>query len=647
MKSFITKNKAYWFVGDFETLTTKTKHYQETKKTKVILFSIANLLKEEVVKNGVNIDEFFNYLLDLNHSLTIFFHNLSFDGTFIADYLNNSQEWTYDELQGLKNHSLKKHYYIFRRNNKIFYICLKFRNKQKTKITIFFRCSYLLLLSSVKSLAKAFGASKFKEDDDLTNFYDHEPFNNLNEVPLRFLEYVNNDCLIVCKALNAFKKAILNLDYFKTIQNKNNWDLFNVFKFLTISSLSFKLMQKYINKAKHFKSLEYGDLYIELKGDKYDDYRPFFNGGLTQFNPLFQSNSNRLKNSVYIDVNSAYPYWMSQELPYGDFLENKPNYPYYEFVIVNVKSAKIKKGFENFIVLKKWDKAQFDAGVRYTKQQKDFTCFYLKQEWDILNEIYDFEIYDIKSFYTYKKAYLKDYILDIFNKRVEFGNLNNEAFKFCFKILLNSGYGSLAQKNEYDNLFYFYNPDFKEDEIIKINNSYFQFNYISNNYSYGDLKACNFSPYLKQYKKTRNLLAASVITSLQRVYIIKTVIEIGIKNFAYCDTDSIIFYDLNNDQINKINQMVSNRLGDWKIEETKGNIFKVFGAKKYCLKQDEQLLKYGFSGVGYEGYDYNQLFNMDFNLNSIDLINATKKATNIQGGKIIEVINKKIKRGLN
>lgn len=82
------------YAADFETLTPNTETYRRTKDTQIILWYVESIYNENDNYIGIRMVEFMDWVFD-NHSKTIFFHNLSFDGDFIAKFLINEYGFKY------------------------------------------------------------------------------------------------------------------------------------------------------------------------------------------------------------------------------------------------------------------------------------------------------------------------------------------------------------------------------------------------------------------------------------------------------------------------------------------------------------------------------------------------------------------------
>ena len=220
---------------------------------------------------------------------------------------------------------------------------------------------------------------------------------------------------------------------------------------ITTSGLTFLSFQNYYGKS-NLKE-EFGD-YEEniLDETEYDIINRAYMGGITNFNLL---NMERKGTILSIDINSSYPYQMTQELPYGEPL-HKYKKGCIGFVSVNIKAFKIKEEFRNKIppFFPRW-KTEFrleNTGFyplkkRYIYDYKyeygEFNACFTIDEWAYYKKYYEFNAKIVKKFWFQKKPLIKKYIdalKDIKNQAKDPGERN------LGKLLMNGLYGKLAQK---------------------------------------------------------------------------------------------------------------------------------------------------------------------------------------------------------
>ena len=503
--------------------------------------------------------------------------------------------------------------------------------------------------SSVESLGKSFGIVKRKEDELTDEFYNKEPKNNIddwfkNEIDKRYVEYCRNDCLIVYKALKTLDNMINNLNVVK----KSKYHKFSTFNQLTIGSISWRLIQ--FNSTIFNNKNKLKNKYLYVDKNVYDLLHLFFSGGFTQFNPNYQT-----KNPVYLDkwnvlmdVSSAYPFQMTKPLPFGSIYSKIDNNwsHYYEFYIIKVKKAVIKKEYEHFAILKNWKGK--DIKQRYVTELKNFECYYLKQEWETINKIYDIEIESLESFFMEAKPFLKDLEYELYNSKSHFSKTKQDGLKLATKILLNASYGKFAQ-NPYKELYFYYDNQKEHGEKVIENEKEYIINSESQIYSYG-----NFHCYKANLKnldklKFKNIATAVVITSLERVYLWETVIKFGVEHFLYSDTDSILMGNIDSEKRKQIEQFLTkNILGGFENEFENQTIkyFRSYGAKKYELyDENKKPIKRKFAGINSKDV-LNQLDKYSFEHDHIELNNACFRIIYCKSGLAFEKIDKIFTKGV-
>lgn len=634
MEKVLYGKETEWFIADFETTTANTDYYDINNDSTVVL---ANSTRWDGSAHHTftNIDDWFNFHLNLGKSQTVFFHNLSFDAMFLINYL--------DSL-GLKpyNDTLKRsnNYELFTQGNKVYFCRLNLRRKFDGRVKdykIIFRCSLRVLNSSVGALGKSLGLNKHNPEDDLIindngrmrSFYDREPLNSIQEWEstssgARYVEYCRNDCEIVRRALREFKDAVNSISFVKShnsrVLNRNNRRKdkskcgveFNPLNFLTTASLTSKLMKMSVIDfiAKH----KYKNFFpLKMSADDHKMMNMWFKGGFTQFNDEYSGEAQPCGRAMMLDVSSAYPYQMTFSLPYGDILDEEPEgvntVDYYTFYQIKVKSAKIKDEYYQCPILAKWSGDKDLSGLRYTREQHNFTCYYTDFEWEMICKFYHVKVETIIPYYMKAAPYLREYAHELYNLKAHYSETKQDGLKQAMKILINAGYGCLAKRLKYDSTIYYHKNDLLDEFFTMERDSIFTFCDVD--YKFHFVKDFNKSGTIKKVvceevkDKTSgtNKAAAAVVTSRERVYLWKLIDKVGARYFGYSDTDSILFVNLPKDKYEWLLEFTSNnpvKIGDWEQEYKDKNIafFGSYGAKKYQLMdENKELIKFRFAGV--------------------------------------------------
>lgn len=177
----------------------------------------------------------------------------------------------------------------------------------------------------------------------------------------------------------------------------------------------------------------------------------------------------------------------------------------------------------------------------------------------------------------------QDYVFRFYREKAEAEANGDAAGRLISKILINSGYGKLAQR-----------PD-KWREYLVVNAKFipdgdeWETEYISEDNSYKVISCPSSSP-----PTYYNVAAAASITGYVRAMLMR---KIATLDPYYCDTDSIIV-----DSCHKME--IGENLGDWS-EETKGDKLLIAGKKLYALRiireicSDEKTAK----KKGYQWYE--------------------------------------------
>lgn len=582
------------YIADFETTTVNTKFFKYNNDSVVYIGYMENLKTPENYK-FCDINEFLQVCRNLNQSCIIYFHNLSFDGYFILKALLKNNYFYANELT-----PRMVGFSCLRNGNKIYEIKWQFKNSKNKWFMVKFRCSLRMLSASVESLGQMYGMNKYTGREK-TNFYDNEPLGSWSAYPEEFRYYLIRDVQIVKKALNATIEVLSTLNY------NNSWGDPPVFEeFLTIGALGYK----YQNNAflEFFKGKE------KLKIDKttYDFAQKSFYGGWTQFNPETYNQLISTDNGFSCDINSAHPASMTGLLPYGDIYNVDktplPKKGYFKiWYEINVKSAHAK--FPEVVNLLNWNKRhrvnlkdeQFIN--RYCQVQFNFTCFYLKEEWELLQEFYRFEgVKIINQYWAYADYYLKDFISDLYQKRLDLKKQGLTSLVHAVKIMLNASYGKHATRESFDTEIVMEPKDLREylnsetnkyAGTIMIKNKEYLIKHENSTFKTHKYKVLVCEP-LDQKQWLYNKLAASTITAYTRINIWKTILAVGPEHFLYADTDSIYFKSGDQSKVD----LDQNRLGAYKIEHTDFRYFMTNGAKVYCLfDQDKKPLEARYSGI--------------------------------------------------
>lgn len=623
------------FCADFETVVEETNYYKNNNRTDIVYGYIKSL---DGIKDYefISLDDFFKYFENQTAKyITVYFHNLFFDGTFILDYL--------DDLGFVADYTTLKPFTfnVFRStNSRIYYFTVNWNNK-----IITFKCSKLLLSSSIKQLGKNINLDKYignQEEDE--NFYIVEPEKSLIEFKNKNTDY----CLYCQRDVEIMRISLLSFfdEMYNILKQKNIKELDETFKKLlskpTISSVSFFLQQ--LLTPNNIKQLDPFYIYEYHEKEKADKFKQ---GGLTLTNKKYVKKQIKTKKDGYvIDLKSAYPAAMNNEkiafrliaeIENKSFDEIKKIYEKYNNdydLFCEVDITNIKANNHEIPLLKNFSE---NKKTPYYLEVDNYHAFYEFEELLLLLKLFKYESILFKKVYFVKKErlFLK-FVTDFFDKK-EYHKKNNDLAKsHTFKILLNSGYGVHCKKWDYLTVSHVFPEnvimELKKDKkfLYKNNidlNKPTHLCYLKNNafYAYKPIEPEKFAPF-------NNVWIANSITSHTRKKLLKAIIDFGPDNVVYTDTDSLFLINVD---IKKVLNYSGKNLGDWEIEKKKFNEFYIMRSKFYELKENNKIVKSGTAGF--------KLDRSIVNIKKDEKLKSGLVPVRVPGGLILKNVEKVIK----
>lgn len=564
-----------WF-ADFETVTQETKYFKEHNDTKVWLWYIKSF-DEKQDRLGIEIKDFMEFVYSLDDKSIIYFHNLTWDGDFIIKYLVNCEDWNiinFDEK--IENKTLN----IFRRGKTIYTIKLFFDSK-----IITFKCSYQILPASIQNLGKSINIQKLKTDDEA--FYDVEPQSKIEYVSQYLIDYIKNDVIIALRSFKNLKNILENIQ-----------EDFDIHSHITVGSITRWMMKQY-DSAKCY-----------ITENEYEIASHLYRGGFTQFNKQYQKFNMNTNDMMIIDVNSAYPYFLSQNLPYG--LSDKPIENETLKVYHLELEGKIKQEYNNIYCYMNMKDSFIDyKDYRYVNEMKKHNVYLFDFELETYAKFYNLKYTILQTWYVKTSNFLNEYMNTLFEYKTKYKQAKEQGMLLVIKILLNSAYGSLCLQDKYDNYFYLtqknYSPYITKYRTIEIKKGFkkkipdetFLFRGKSETYNISQFQCLRYQS-LSDKPNHSNKLAAAWVTASQRCKLLNTIHKLSSPNkqWIYADTDSLFLHQLTDKDKEYINSLLSNKLGDWDIEnkDSYEGTFSIFGAKKYDIDLNE-FKKSKFAGV--------------------------------------------------
>lgn len=518
------RRKCRYFVGDFETTV-----FKGQIATEVWASASVELFTEDV-QIFHSLEEQFEYLVNQNDNIVIYYHNLKFDGGFWLPFLiqymgyeqafintdkNNPYKGKWEETKNMKNNSFK---YSISEMGQWYNIIIKVN-----KHIIDIRDSLKLLPFSVERIGKSFKTK-------------HQKLHNIEYEGLRYSgceiteeerKYIANDVLVIKEALEI-------------MHNENH-------KELTIGACCLKEFKHFYGKQDYeefFPDISLIELDKEIYGsENADNYiRNSYKGGWCY---LVKGKENRIyKNGSTADGNSLYPSVMSSEsgnrypvgIPHfwkGNLIPDEalaPNRYYFirirtrfkikqnKLPFIQIKKTFLYDGTENletsdFKNIKTGEYSRFcimpdgsytDSRVTLTLTMTDYKL--LLEHYDL----FDCEILDGCWFFS-EIGLFDNYI----EKYKQMKIISTGAMRELAKLFLNNLYGKMASND----------------------NSSFKVAYVKED------KTLGFAFVSEHNKKIGYIPIGSAITSYARNTTIRIAQEnyhgLNEKGFIYADTDSV------------------------------------------------------------------------------------------------------------
>lgn len=541
-----------YYVGDFETTV-----YKGQKMTEVWASACVEMYTEDV-HIFHSIEEQFNYLVNQNCNVVIYYHNLKFDGEFWLSYLLLEKKFkqaimqTGNEITDVKwlpekSMSNKSFKYSISDKGMWYSIIIKVNNH-----IIEIRDSLKLLPFSVERIGEAFKTKHRKLHMEYKGFrYAGCAITDSEK------EYIANDVLVVKEALEImFTQGHTKL----TIGSCCLSEFKNICKSSINLRLDYKEMFPDLTKVFLDKSI-----FTYSTADEY--IRRSYRGGWCY---LVKGKENKLlTNGTTADVNSLYPSMMSSESGNRYPVSNphfwKGNYIPDEALLTNIyyfiriktrfyikenmlpfiqiKNSFMYKGTEALETSDIYDSKTGEYYTHYTDIDGNLCDTRVEltltvTDFELMKEHYnlvDFEILDGCWFYT-EIGIFDEYI----ERYREMKQNNTGALREQAKLFLNNLYGKMSSSTD----------------------SSFKYAYIKDDNSIG------FYPVHEENKQAGYIPIGSAITSYARNFTIRAAQQnyygVDKPGFIYADTDSV-HCDLPPEQIKGI-KVDDKAFCCWKLE---------------------------------------------------------------------------------
>lgn len=344
---------------------------------------------------------------------------------------------------------------------------LEIRVEDRDRHRWFVRDSYALLPSSLKKLTMNFKVQHQKLDEDAKGMLSNP-------------EYNRNDCIGLYEVLDKFRDL-----------NRGTFGL-------TIARTALDDYRRNFQKVT-FRSVRSCE----------EEIRKAYYGGRTE---IFQFNTNPDKVFYDYDVNSLYPFVLREyDYPYGRFKSVHPDIDDFGF-----SYARVREQHRYPILPQRLDyKMMFMHGWH--------EGWYSNEELRLAEKVspFDFEVTKTLACEEHAPVF-REYIDDLYGKRLEARAEGNEALAYVLKLKMNSFYGKWGQRRKNERILI--NPEFIEEGM--------KLEFV------GDLPI---------FKKTEDSdsphiipSVSAMVTAYARAYMWKWFTGVADSDLFYMDTDSII-----------------------------------------------------------------------------------------------------------
>lgn len=399
-------NKRY--VCDFETSTPE--FYEKDGFARVWAWAKVDIDNIDDFEYGTTIEELFDWFENLHENVSVFFHNLKFDGQYIISYItDHNYKWVdYDPTKKVK---FPPHTYstIITDVGQWYQITLFYKDH-----TISIKDSMKLYNMSVDVIAKSLGL----EEQKLT--LDYERYRPIGyKLTPHEIEYIKHDVVIVAKAL----KPMFDEGHTKLTAGSN-------------------ALSDYKKRTKNFK-----ELFPVLDNDEDAFVRSSYKGGFTYANPV-HTNHHYKRKGVVFDYNSLYPSIL-HDMPMpkgkgiwfdGQYQKDEKHPLYIQRLTCDFE---LKKGKIPSIQLK--HNMQFLPN-EYVTEGFHVTLTLASPDLELFFEQYDVDVYKYDGGYKYEaeSGLFKDFIDHWTERKIEAKKDGNKALYALAKITMNSTYGKFG-----------------------------------------------------------------------------------------------------------------------------------------------------------------------------------------------------------
>lgn len=376
-------------------------------------------------------DSMFEHIVD-NKINQVYFHNLSFDGDFIMQYLIKN-DYVYVDSPMYDRATLS--------NGEWTWMCDSGGSIYSIEVLIGghkfeFRCSYKVLNAPISRLGKMisseYGIEFAKEEIDYDEYYH---FDDKKEVPEELLSYLKKD---------------IDIALYSMLLLSDNYEVK-----ATAASTSKNAFIDYYGKEEFVKDFggslfniqtRESEVHNVLTHKQFDHISKSYSGGRVFIRPGGQDVLYENINGVSTDLVSSYPGIMKElKMPYGSPLHSPPvGFDFIELVTVKIYSATKNDPEMPSFLKDKTKSSRFDT--HYTDTVYDTTYVMWREELEFLEKHYTvkYDIYHSESLFFRVKKTFEEYINHI--KKLKMSS--EGALRDIYKLIINAFYGKFGEKPE-------------------------------------------------------------------------------------------------------------------------------------------------------------------------------------------------------
>ena len=504
------------FTADFETSTLEW--WQIDGYARVWAWALCEIGKPDNFIYGTDLDEFMEYLEKSRDNLTLYFHNLKFDSSYIFYWLETHQYTYVQNKKEAKEHT----YTCLITDTGQFYsleIWFSIKGTHVNKVTIY--DSMKILNFSVEYIASKKGFNLPIQKLDL-DYNEYRPVGH--HLTSHEVDYIRNDVEVMSRALKImFDRKLTKM---------------------TIASNALSYYKTTIDDFKYF--------FPVLTQEQDEIIRKSYKGGWTYLNPYYKEKI--VDDGIVIDKNSMYPAMMYDKfLPCGipEFYNGKYEYDrgYPLYIQSLTCSFKIKPGKLPTIQLKHNPAYRENEYIEDTEGKLE-TLTLTNIDLELFFEHYDVSnlTYNCGFKFRHVKGMFKKYIDFWINEKITGQKEGSVARRTIAKLMLNSLYGKFGTNG----LFRSKHPVLKDDGSV---------GYTLNTSEVKDTIYCPVASFITSYAR------ADIIRNSQAVRDY-SLVTYGEDYYIYSDTDSIHCKRLSVEELSKIMDIDDYKLGAYKVEST-------------------------------------------------------------------------------